>query len=207
MLSRSPKRSLVINWWCVGTMPVCRLDAVSASSCSRFSRRCSSKIFCNETRLYYSPWHFHSFVHTFIITHYTCIFQSRFCQSRFLNFDILTSLSPWRLRNTSSGLSPCAGDKSRTETKDENTVRTSSLSQSCCIMHHDIKINASNNKSILIQCMLYSTLQQKHTHIQKVECVPTCIYGWTQNDQCVFMTKEVPWPKKDTFIGVWTWLY
>ncbi len=51
MLSRSPKRSLVMNWWCVGTMPVCRLDAVSASSCSRFSRRCSSKIFCQETRL------------------------------------------------------------------------------------------------------------------------------------------------------------
>lgn len=52
MLSRSPKRSLVMNWWCVGTMPVCRLDAVSASSCSRFSRRCSSKIFCKqETRL------------------------------------------------------------------------------------------------------------------------------------------------------------
>lgn len=51
MFSRSPKRSLVMNWCRVGTMPVCLLEAVSASSCSRFSRRCSSNIFCEETTM------------------------------------------------------------------------------------------------------------------------------------------------------------
>lgn len=72
MLSRSPKRSLVMNWWCVGTMLVCRLDAVSASSCSRFSRRCSSKIFCQETRLnclHPPDMGLYSFIHRAFVRH------------------------------------------------------------------------------------------------------------------------------------------
>lgn len=116
MLSRSPKRSLVINWWCVGTMLVCRLDAVSASSCSRFSRRCSSKIFCNGNQIVQFPQTFSLICtcDTFMATQKTqkALFQNRYCRFWFLNFDILTSLSPWRLRSTSSGLSPCAGDES-----------------------------------------------------------------------------------------------
>lgn len=74
MLSRSPKRSLVMNWWCVGTMLVCRLDAVSASSCSRFSRRCSSKIFCQETRLnclHPPDMGLYSFIHRSFVRHNT----------------------------------------------------------------------------------------------------------------------------------------
>ena len=50
IVSRSPKRSLVINWWWVSTMPACRRDAISASSCSRFNLLCSSRIFCTPPK-------------------------------------------------------------------------------------------------------------------------------------------------------------
>lgn len=48
ILRRSPKRSLVINWWWVGMTPVWRRAAISASSCSRLSRLWSAKSFCHE---------------------------------------------------------------------------------------------------------------------------------------------------------------
>lgn len=133
--SRSPKRSLVMNWWRVGTMPVCLLEAVSASSCSRFSRRCSSKIFCQETRMdcLASPDMAlgHSIMHAM---HFLChLRETRGLRRRNnlkKNVPIPTSLSPWRLRNTSSWLSPCAGDESETET--DGSERGKAFAQSAC---------------------------------------------------------------------------
>lgn len=141
MLSRSPKRSLVINWWCVGTMLVCRLDAVSASSCSRFSLRCSSNIFCKGNQIVLYPVTFPLICpcDTFITTQKSRIFQNRYCRSWFLNFDILTSLSPWRLRSTSSGLSPCAGDESGMETERQEYCKHFHCEPShiAILLHHE----------------------------------------------------------------------
>lgn len=178
MLSRSPKRSLVINWWWVGTMPVCRLDAVSASSCSRFSRRCSSKIFCKEKQTVQRS-------HTRNMP--------IFLQKWVLNFDILTSLSPWRRRSTSSGLSPCTGEESGTETQRNPSELLSwakPKKHCCCIMCDDIRINASNlmgkivvkKNNTLIQCMLYSTLQEKHTHTHPTGWMCHCMHVWMNTE-------------------------
>lgn len=121
-------------WWTGGVLgqclcvasPPCQLLPVPASTAAappRFSARkphwtvCPLQIWVSSTLLF--MWHiFYNVCILYYFLIHSALSQSivmYIYESLALLLSKFTSLSPWRLRNTSSGLSPWAGDESGTE--------------------------------------------------------------------------------------------